>query len=536
MRAGIKKYAPFLLMLFLIALAELIIYPVGEFGLNDDWAYARSVYVWNETGHFELGGWPAMTLFSHSLLGLFFVKLFGFSYTVLRYANMTLCLGTLFFLYRFFLNYQSPKISFLLCAIVVFNPYYMNLFNSFMTDLTFFNYSFLAFYFLHNYYKTKKYPDLFLFFLFSILALLTRQFGILLFCAYIVAAGKECMSSRKLFSLISPILMFLAGLLVLFFFEKYILSVQPGNNYQGLFAKGHDLDISNRVCWQIFEKTILFLKFAGSFFLVVFVLCLPQFKQRLAHANKWWLVIGILVFTLSLLIVKHNPVTGHLVINFGLGIESTVDRLYIGTNVAHGSNTVLFYFLNGLFVAGYLLFGVWFCASRPSSLSGLSPSKLFILVVISGYFLLVGIAETEFDRYCILPGIFLIVYLTMTELRFNKWSLLASVLALFLLGSFSVIGTRDYFTAARLKLDIKKDLLADHGVKKGELNPGAEHVFWNKTLDDFNWVNWDHYSDKKYLVTRGPLPDFSIYKTFTYRRYMPLGTDTFYVLKNNRLK
>ena len=150
-------------MLFVFAVAEFIIRPIGEFALNDDFAYARSVYFWDKTGVFEIGNWPAMSLFSHALLGFGFVKIFGFSFTVLRFANMALSLASLFYLYRFVLKYHSSTISALICGFIVFNPYYMNLFNSYMTDLTFCNFSFLAFYFLNAYYESKKNHKLILF-------------------------------------------------------------------------------------------------------------------------------------------------------------------------------------------------------------------------------------------------------------------------------------------------------------------------------------------------------------------------------------
>ena len=104
-----KKYFPFFILLFVVFIVELFINPIGDFALNDDWAYGKSVYHFNKYNEFVIGLWPAMSLYSHALLGLVFVKLFGFSFTVLRFANMFLCLITLFHLYNFFCKKNKNK-------------------------------------------------------------------------------------------------------------------------------------------------------------------------------------------------------------------------------------------------------------------------------------------------------------------------------------------------------------------------------------------------------------------------------------------
>ncbi len=531
-----RKYFPFILVLLALCIAECIIHPIGEFALNDDFAYARSVYIWDKTGVFQIGAWPAMSLFSHSLLGLIFAKLFGFSYVVLRFSNMALCVFTLFFIYKFFLVYRGSSVAGLVCALIVFNPYYMNIFNSFMTDLTFFNYSFLAFYFLHSYFISRNYLNLLPFFLFTILSILARQFGVLLLFAFVAVSLIEFIKSRQALQLLTSTALMLIGFLILFYFEKKVFNVQEGHNYQGLFVSGSHLKVDTSLGWNVFEKTVLFLKFCGSFFILFLVLYFPALKNRVLASSKIQVFIGMLLFIISLFIVNHKEITGHLVINFGLGIESTVDRLYIGTNISHGSNNFLFYGLMSLFIAGYLLFGLWFSSGRINGFFLLPPQKQFIILLTIGYFLLLGIAETAFDRYCLFAGIFLVIYLMMGELIVSKQSVFISVFLLVLIGSFSVLATKDYFTAARLKEKIRIELTTNYGVKDFELNPGAEHLFWDKSEKEFDWISWDHFNDKMYLTTRGPLQNFTVFKAYTYKRYLPPCIDTFYVLKKNTVR
>ncbi len=75
-------------LLWLICM--LLIDPRGDFPLNDDWAYARSVYDLFEKGEFILVDWGAMTLVAQVYIGAFFCKIFGLSFTAVSYTHLTL--------------------------------------------------------------------------------------------------------------------------------------------------------------------------------------------------------------------------------------------------------------------------------------------------------------------------------------------------------------------------------------------------------------------------------------------------------------
>ena len=67
---------PFWLIFIIWILALLIINPIGDFPLNDDWAYGWSVNKWLESGEFQIIDWPAMSLFSHVAWGTLCAKIF----------------------------------------------------------------------------------------------------------------------------------------------------------------------------------------------------------------------------------------------------------------------------------------------------------------------------------------------------------------------------------------------------------------------------------------------------------------------------
>lgn len=531
------KYLPFLLLIIVLSCVEWFINPIGEFSLNDDWAYAKSVYHWNNTGQFSIGIWPAMSLWSHALLGLVFVKLFGFSLTVLRLANMALCLLTLFHVYKFFMKSNKPTVSALVCSFIVFNPYYLNLFNSFMTDLSFFNFSFLAFYYLNEFLQNRKWYLVALFFGFAVLAMLTRQLGIILFLAFTIIAFINYRQLKAKVLWISFINLFI-GLLVLYFFEKYqYANSKPESAYQGLFFSHQKIELGLHSFLLLFDKAFMILKFSGALLLPVLLLNAKLFWCKIKESNKVFLAATVLVFIYYLIYMSSDHAVGNLFINLGLGIESTVDMLMVRGDDKHASNNLIFYGLLSFFSLGYILLALYLGSFKLKNniINHFSLSKQFIIIVLIQYLVLIGIAESSFDRYCVFFMLFYAVYFMLDKIEFSSLATSFSFFSFLIIGLFSVLGTKDYFTAAHLKNTIRNDLVVINKISSREINAGLEYQLWNGNEEEMDWINWDHYNDKKFLISRTQVSNFEIHKTYTYQRYMPLKVDTFFVLKNKAI-
>ena len=65
-------------------IGAMVINPVGEFPLIDDWAYSRDVHGLLDTGGYRTLGWGPESLVTHVLLGALFCLPTGFSFTALR--------------------------------------------------------------------------------------------------------------------------------------------------------------------------------------------------------------------------------------------------------------------------------------------------------------------------------------------------------------------------------------------------------------------------------------------------------------------
>ena len=64
------------LILLLFLLVELLINPLGEFCLNDDWAYAQAVSNYVQTSELKFSFWQAIPGLPLIFTGVFFSKLF----------------------------------------------------------------------------------------------------------------------------------------------------------------------------------------------------------------------------------------------------------------------------------------------------------------------------------------------------------------------------------------------------------------------------------------------------------------------------
>ena len=78
-----------LVICFWIA-AVIAVNPIGDFPLNDDWAYGGAVRTLIQEGDFRLSGWTATNLLGQVLWGALFCLPLGFSFTALRVSTLVL--------------------------------------------------------------------------------------------------------------------------------------------------------------------------------------------------------------------------------------------------------------------------------------------------------------------------------------------------------------------------------------------------------------------------------------------------------------
>ena len=211
----VRKTIPFEIPLFLVWIfVILLIDPLGEFAINDDWAYSRNVWFLSEEGRFVFSDWPGMTLISQTLTGALFAKLFGFSFSMLRLVTLAFGISFLLLLYRFLRNLEIQKnTAAFTCILIMFSPLFFSLSFTFMTEIYFLFFSLIALMFYHQYLESKRIIFLLGSSGVALIATLTRQTGVLIPIAIgmVEILRSEWKLKRILLSLI-PIIVVMAGL------------------------------------------------------------------------------------------------------------------------------------------------------------------------------------------------------------------------------------------------------------------------------------------------------------------------------------
>lgn len=85
-------------------LCYLVIQPFAEIGIIDDWSYIKSAQVLAQTGHIVYNGWATAMLGWQLYIGALFIKIFGFSFTAVRFAAVVASMATAFLCQRSFVR------------------------------------------------------------------------------------------------------------------------------------------------------------------------------------------------------------------------------------------------------------------------------------------------------------------------------------------------------------------------------------------------------------------------------------------------
>ena len=180
--------AAFVMAVVWVVLA-MIVYPAGDFPLNDDWSYGRTVKILVEEHRFHLDGWSSPTFAFQALWGALFCQVFGFSFTALRISTLVLGVAGVIGLY-YLLREVSVRRQWAVIGslALMLNPvYFVNSF-SFMTDVPFTVLVILASLFMVRALKSGSGRDELIGFVLLLCATLIRQLTPPIALAYGLAA------------------------------------------------------------------------------------------------------------------------------------------------------------------------------------------------------------------------------------------------------------------------------------------------------------------------------------------------------------
>ncbi len=140
-RSQDRLRADWLALLLIVAgfgLALLLVPPTRTFAYDDDWIYTPAVAEMLAGRGFQPPDLALMTLVTHTWWGVGWCWLFGFSFTTLTWATLSLSLVALLTFYLLLRGVSySPALSLLGAAVLGVNPLFVSNSYSYMTDITF---------------------------------------------------------------------------------------------------------------------------------------------------------------------------------------------------------------------------------------------------------------------------------------------------------------------------------------------------------------------------------------------------------------
>ncbi len=137
MRKLLKIYLPAVACALTLILCYFAVRPYAEMGIADDWVYTRDALNVALTGHISYSGGETPMLGWQLYFGALFIKLFGFSFTAVRFSTAVQAIATAFLLQRIGVRAGLNSWNAALTALIfVLSPLYFPYAFTFMSDVS----------------------------------------------------------------------------------------------------------------------------------------------------------------------------------------------------------------------------------------------------------------------------------------------------------------------------------------------------------------------------------------------------------------
>lgn len=131
-----NKYVHISACMLALLLCVLAARPFVSMGVCDDWSYIWTARALADTGHLTYNGWATAMLGWQIYLGALFIKLFGFSFTAVRFSVLAVSLLCAALMQRIFVRLgTSESMASVATLSLVLSPLFLPLSFNFMTDI-----------------------------------------------------------------------------------------------------------------------------------------------------------------------------------------------------------------------------------------------------------------------------------------------------------------------------------------------------------------------------------------------------------------
>jgi len=517
----LKKYQDQLGLLLLWLLIIVIINPIGDFPLNDDWCYGKSVKTLTDDGYLKLYNWGEMTLVGHVYWGFLFTKVFGFSFTVLRWSTLVLGFATILGIYELCkLANVSRWMTLFGTVLCMLNPIFLSLSFSFMTDIPFYCVTIWAFYFFAKALQTNRWQPICWAIFFCFWAFTIRQLAWvfpIVFLLTVVLTKKRTV--KNLAKAITPVLaLIIFSLLFSYIMESNDLLQERYNSKFGLLLENIK-NVDKNLIILTFSYFFRCLAYIGFLLAPIHIFYINRYKFK--GYKIWTVVWTILVTAILIKIGKVLPSLDNIWIDFGVGPTTLADHAGNFTTSPSPRAPELFWQIItaiGVFSSVALIFHIRMLVIsvfKKRKISSLNILSFVFYVVYLTPFLIVGV----YDRYLLPLFPIAIVFLASNSTKVPKKRyqyVTYSFLGLITL--FSVCATHDYLSWNRTRWNALNELV-DSGVPKNEIQGGVEYVTWNFFSEEKE--KWWESVTPKYTLVFKPSETDEVVKQYEYSRWLP---------------
>jgi hypothetical protein len=541
--------APLALLTLWWLLTCVLVGPLGNFPLNDDWSYGTTVRRLVEDGRLQFGAWQSMPMLTHALWGFVFAKLLGFSWVTLRLSSMAaawLALASFYFLLRG-LRWRRWG-AFLAAAVLLVNPVFVALSQTFMTDVTFLAMCLVSaacgIWALRQVQTGRFVCCWSVATLAAVMSTLNRQLGVALPLAFGAAAmllpgrGARPRRAAATFVLV-PAVLCLLGLVIYGICRRstadgslYLYTVKARDAWMGLgdLARGRRMTV-------VMGRLVAVLVTLGLF-------TLPLVLARLASLGRQglrWGAIGLLAGAAILFAGWRLPLLSNVLGDFGIGPRTVLGPLPAGPRWASSLFTVLAAGAAALLVA-LLVPTVRRAIRAPGRhpISFLGTTCLGVAVLTLG--VLVPSRGGLFDRYVMVLAP-LVMAAVPPVVGVCRWRVAVAPVAILLATwTFSVAATHDYLAWHRARMQLWQVALASNipcrdveaGFELDNLCDGDRVVTAASSLLEERDFLADHHA-ARFAITTQPGPgETRVLATIDVTAWLPWSVRTLSLVARDR--
>jgi 4-amino-4-deoxy-L-arabinose transferase-like glycosyltransferase len=514
--------------------------PIGDFPLNDGWAYGYSVQDLVQKGELRFSDWTGPNLLGQVLWGALFCLPFGFSFTALRFSSAVLgfvgVLATYGILRELKTSRQMAAIGALTLACC---PIYFALSLTFMTDVPFAAFAIASLYFFIRGMRTESRLTIAVSFLLASVAILIRQNGLALPAAFACALlAKKGIKPRYV---LLALVLVASGIGIQFAYQTWLFKngLAAAQFNSQVFSLLRQTRLGGRQLLRESVRISFFcLMYLGLFTAPLLpLLVMKAQRDRQLSSKKTLVATALILMLLTAYLIRVGelmPLWRNILEKGGVGPYAMMKNetlrapgfvLVAVTGLTLLSSTGV---IKGLVSAGV---GVY-SRLRTSSV-GCRPWILILLFSVLAISFaplpLLGLTDPAFcfyDRYVIIfvPLTIAILATIVNETSVFPISSLATGIAFLLVGLyalFSVAATHDYLAINRTRWTAFHDLMRE--VPPSHISGGVDFngwYFYNRYSKDPN-RKWFWFERDDYFVAFYRFDNCELIRQYPVERWLP---------------